>query len=123
MLKEKYPQIAERIILMALESVNYAEDRATQILQIVQDEDEQRAQKQASANPKSLELSSTTAPDQVDGVAGDRYLKCSPNPPIQTTFKISALLSHPPMFPSPMLYLFVNRLPIYFLCELLLPPL
>ncbi|EDV39765.1 uncharacterized protein Dana_GF24301, isoform A [Drosophila ananassae] len=71
-LKEKYPQIAERIILMALESVNYAEDRATQILQIVQDEDEQRAQKQPSANPKSLELSSTTAPDQVDGVAGDR---------------------------------------------------
>ncbi|XP_070136621.1 uncharacterized protein [Drosophila bipectinata] len=72
LLKEKYPQIAERIILMALESVNYAEDRATQILQIVQDEDEQRAQKQASANPKNLELTSTAASEQVDGVTGDR---------------------------------------------------
>ncbi|XP_070136622.1 uncharacterized protein [Drosophila bipectinata] len=73
LLKEKYPQIAERIILMALESVNYAEDRATQILQIVQDEDEQRAQKQASANPKNLELTSTAASEQVDGVTGDRH--------------------------------------------------
>lgn len=93
LLKEKYPQIAERIILMALESVNYAEDRATQILQIVQDEDEQRAQKQASANPKSLELTSTTAPEQVDGVAGDRYL--THVVPIPTTAKICAPLSHP----------------------------
>ncbi|XP_032574087.1 uncharacterized protein LOC6616411 isoform X2 [Drosophila sechellia] len=67
LLKEKYPQIAERIILMALESVNYAEDRATQILQIVQDEDEQRAQKQASTNPKHLDLKKTTGTEQIDG--------------------------------------------------------
>ncbi|XP_039486438.1 uncharacterized protein LOC120448477 isoform X3 [Drosophila santomea] len=67
LLKEKYPQIAERIILMALESVNYAEDRASQILQIVQDEDEQRAQKQAPTNPKHLDLKKTTRTDQVDG--------------------------------------------------------
>jgi len=74
LLKEKYPQIAERIILMALESVNYAEDRATQILQIVQDEDEQRAQKQAPSKTKHLELDkTTTGTEQVDGATGDRY--------------------------------------------------
>jgi len=67
LLKEKYPQIAERIILMALESVNYAEDRATQILQIVQDEDEQREQKQAPMNPKHLDLKKTTGTEQIDG--------------------------------------------------------
>ncbi|XP_043648473.1 uncharacterized protein LOC122616945 isoform X4 [Drosophila teissieri] len=66
LLKEKYPQIAERIILMALESVNYAEDRASQILQIVQDEDEQRAQQQPPTNPKHLDLKKTTRTDQVD---------------------------------------------------------
>ncbi|XP_052845604.1 uncharacterized protein LOC128258167 isoform X2 [Drosophila gunungcola] len=74
LLKEKYPQIAERIILMALESVSYAEDRATQILQIVQDEDEQRAHKQTASNPKHLELTKTTGTEQVDGVAGDSLL-------------------------------------------------
>ncbi|XP_020816296.1 uncharacterized protein LOC110190267 isoform X5 [Drosophila serrata] len=74
LLKEKYPQIAERIILMALESVNYAEDRATQILQIVQDEDEQRVQKQAPSNPKHLELTRTTADEQVDGLRTDDSL-------------------------------------------------
>ncbi|KAH8379264.1 hypothetical protein KR009_003976 [Drosophila setifemur] len=75
LLKEKYPQIAERIILMALESVNYAEDRATQILQIVQDEDEQRAQKHTPKNPKTLELTKITTGEQVDGpIAGDSLL-------------------------------------------------
>ncbi|XP_036335605.1 uncharacterized protein LOC118745997 isoform X1 [Rhagoletis pomonella] len=48
-LKEKYPQTADRIILMALESVNYAEDRAIQILHIVQEEDELDARKHAAA--------------------------------------------------------------------------
>ncbi|XP_017038076.1 uncharacterized protein [Drosophila kikkawai] len=75
LLKEKYPQIAERIILMALESVNYAEDRATQILQIVQDEDEQRVQKQAPPNPKHLELTRTTADEQVDGLRADDRIR------------------------------------------------
>lgn len=46
---EKYNKIAERIILMALESVNYSEDRAIQILQIVQDEDDSQAKKDANA--------------------------------------------------------------------------
>ncbi|XP_034657128.1 uncharacterized protein LOC117894279 isoform X3 [Drosophila subobscura] len=73
-LKEKYPQIAERIILMALESVNYAEDRATQILQIVQDEDEQRDQKHVASQPKQLDLAKVTGSEQVDGVhATDRH--------------------------------------------------
>nr|XP_014103041.1 uncharacterized protein LOC106627441 isoform X6 [Bactrocera oleae] len=48
-MKEKFPQLAERIILMALESVNYAEDRAMQILYIVQEEDELHAKKNAAA--------------------------------------------------------------------------
>lgn len=48
-MKEKFPQLAERIILMALESVNYAEDRAIQILYIVQEEDELHAKKNAAA--------------------------------------------------------------------------
>ncbi|XP_037827513.1 uncharacterized protein LOC119615574 [Lucilia sericata] len=41
-LKEKYPQIVDHILVMALESVNYAEDRAMQILQIVKEEEEQQ---------------------------------------------------------------------------------
>ncbi|XP_030372230.1 uncharacterized protein LOC115622429 isoform X4 [Scaptodrosophila lebanonensis] len=76
LLLQKYPQIAERIILMALESVNYAEDRATQILQIVQDEDEQRAQKHDAiiANDLSLKTKLATQEEQVDGHAiGDRH--------------------------------------------------
>ncbi|KQS44355.1 uncharacterized protein LOC6546271 isoform X2 [Drosophila erecta] len=89
LLKEKYPQIAERIILMALESVNYAEDRASQILQIVQDEDEQRAQKQAPTNPKHLDLKKTTGTDQVDAANQKDSLpavvepttSCKPKPP------------------------------------------
>ncbi|KAH8302188.1 hypothetical protein KR044_003773 [Drosophila immigrans] len=68
LLKEKYPQIAERIILMALESVNYAEDRATQILQIVQDEDEQRSKKHAT--PKSLPQEGSGKLLQVEQVDG-----------------------------------------------------
>ncbi|XP_015043460.2 uncharacterized protein [Drosophila pseudoobscura] len=73
LLKEKYPQIAERIILMALESVNYAEDRATQILQIVQDEDEQRDQKHAAVLPKQLDLGKVIGGEHVDGHATDRH--------------------------------------------------
>lgn len=45
-LQERYKDIAERIILMALESVNYSEDRASQILQIVLQEDENKAKHQ-----------------------------------------------------------------------------
>ncbi|KAH8415465.1 hypothetical protein KR222_000310 [Zaprionus bogoriensis] len=70
LLKQKYPQIAERIILMALESVNYAEDRATQILQIVQDEDEQRSKKHALATAAiPRENSRHALTEQVDGGA------------------------------------------------------
>ncbi|EDW33199.1 GL24668 [Drosophila persimilis] len=73
MAAKKYPQIAERIILMALESVNYAEDRATQILQIVQDEDEQRDQKHAAVLPKQLDLGKVIGGEHVDGHATDRH--------------------------------------------------
>ncbi|ALC44183.1 CG10508 [Drosophila busckii] len=70
--KAKYPQIPERIILMALESVNYAEDRATQILQIVQDEDEQRQQQHAAISKMSLDCGQTLTVEQVDGVVPAR---------------------------------------------------
>ncbi|XP_017048631.1 uncharacterized protein LOC108093185 isoform X2 [Drosophila ficusphila] len=93
LLKEKYPQIAERIILMALESVNYAEDRATQILQIVQDEDEQRAQKQAPSNPKHLELAKTTGVEQVDGSTKESLLNVEAT---SSSASASASKSKPP---------------------------
>lgn len=69
LLKERYPQIAERIILMALESVNYAEDRATQILQIVQDEDEQRSKKHTMIKTMSRESCKQLPTAEVDGAA------------------------------------------------------
>ncbi|KRF85019.1 uncharacterized protein [Drosophila virilis] len=72
LLKERYPQIAERIILMALESVNYAEDRAMQILQIVQDEDEQRSQKHALPKSSGTDSALTLPVDQVDAAATHR---------------------------------------------------
>ncbi|XP_073824326.1 uncharacterized protein isoform X2 [Musca autumnalis] len=42
-LQEAYPNIVEHVILMALESVNYVEDRAVQILQMVHDEEQEHA--------------------------------------------------------------------------------
>lgn len=39
-LQEKYQNVAERIITMALESVEYSEEKASQILEIVLREDE-----------------------------------------------------------------------------------
>ncbi|XP_034483143.1 uncharacterized protein LOC117788471 isoform X3 [Drosophila innubila] len=77
MFKEKYPQIPERIILMALESVNYAEDRATQILQIVQDEDEQRNKKHATARGMQQESCKTLAVEQVEGSVPQRQRQLS----------------------------------------------
>lgn len=41
-LEQKFKSIEERIIVMALESVNYSEDRAHQILTIVQEEEESK---------------------------------------------------------------------------------
>ncbi|XP_030242274.1 uncharacterized protein LOC108651891 isoform X2 [Drosophila navojoa] len=71
-LKLKYPHIAERIILMALESVNYAEDRATQILQIVQDEDEQRNQKQTLSKSQPAASEMKLKVDQVDATSSSK---------------------------------------------------
>ncbi|XP_055845639.1 uncharacterized protein LOC129911754 isoform X4 [Episyrphus balteatus] len=71
-LQEKFKEIAERIISMALESVNYSEDRATQILQIVHDEDECRAKKDADALQCALDEDSC-----VDGIQ-DGSNKTSP---------------------------------------------
>ncbi|KRG06082.1 dual specificity protein kinase splA isoform X3 [Drosophila mojavensis] len=70
--KQKYPNIAERIILMALESVNYAEDRATQILQIVQDEDEQRNQKQTLSKSQPAASEMKLKVDQVDATLSSK---------------------------------------------------
>ncbi|XP_011205880.2 uncharacterized protein LOC105227986 isoform X3 [Bactrocera dorsalis] len=60
-MKEKFPQLAERIILMALESVNYAEDRAIQILYIVQEEDELHAKKNAAAAAAATDVAMQSA--------------------------------------------------------------
>lgn len=56
-LQSKYASIAERIILMALESVDYSEDKAIQILNIVV-ADTQKEDKAAEAN-ESNELKSS----------------------------------------------------------------
>uniref|UniRef100_A0A1B0C543 WW domain-containing protein n=1 Tax=Glossina palpalis gambiensis TaxID=67801 RepID=A0A1B0C543_9MUSC len=62
-LSKRYPQIAERILLMALESVNYAEDRAIQILQIVQEEEAERQFVKVKKESSILTLKKTTKED------------------------------------------------------------
>uniref|UniRef100_A0A1A9VE69 WW domain-containing protein n=1 Tax=Glossina austeni TaxID=7395 RepID=A0A1A9VE69_GLOAU len=62
-LSKRYPQIAERILLMALESVNYAEDRAIQILQIVQEEEAERQFVKVNKESSMLTLKKTTKED------------------------------------------------------------
>ncbi|XP_059220940.1 uncharacterized protein LOC106094207 isoform X2 [Stomoxys calcitrans] len=52
-LQKKYPLIVEHVLLMALESVNYVEDRAMQILHIVQEEEEIRT-KNATCCPDGM---------------------------------------------------------------------
>ncbi|XP_053953911.1 uncharacterized protein LOC128860410 isoform X2 [Anastrepha ludens] len=73
-LKEKYPQIAERIILMALESVNYAEDRAVQILHIVQEEDELQAKKHSAEAAAFTTADAAGEPELVLGTSEMRAL-------------------------------------------------
>lgn len=51
-LQSLYESIAERIILMALESVDYSEDKAVQILNIVV-ADTQKEEEEAVANATS----------------------------------------------------------------------
>ncbi|XP_037933753.1 uncharacterized protein LOC119668350 [Teleopsis dalmanni] len=72
-LKEKYPNIVERIILMALESVNYTEDRAIQILQIVQEEDELSAKKKHGLLQVTLENDETDL-DGHPSTSGDNII-------------------------------------------------
>ncbi|XP_062550286.1 uncharacterized protein LOC134215044 isoform X3 [Armigeres subalbatus] len=55
-LQTKYKDIAERIILMALESVDYSEDRAKQILNIVIQEDKEKK--------KSVKIDAPHKPDE-----------------------------------------------------------
>ncbi|KAI9578725.1 uncharacterized protein LOC119640450 isoform X3 [Glossina fuscipes] len=62
-LSKRYPQIAERILLMALESVNYAEDRAIQILQIVQEEEAERQFVKVKKESSILTLKKPTKED------------------------------------------------------------
>ncbi|XP_038115631.1 uncharacterized protein LOC6050161 isoform X5 [Culex quinquefasciatus] len=84
-LQAKYKDIAERIIMMALESVDYSEDRAKQILNIViqedkekkksvkidaphkPDEDKENAGGQQSGTPRS-----SSSEDELDGSAATR---------------------------------------------------
>ncbi|XP_055620104.1 uncharacterized protein LOC129764720 isoform X6 [Toxorhynchites rutilus septentrionalis] len=55
-LQAKYKDIAERIIMMALESVDYSEDRAKQILNIVIQEDREKK--------KSVKIDAPLKPDE-----------------------------------------------------------
>ncbi|XP_058988028.1 uncharacterized protein LOC131807023 isoform X2 [Musca domestica] len=61
-LQGTYPHIVEYVILMALESVNYVEDRARQILQIVHDEEQERAMSQIYSSRGLTELDNVSAP-------------------------------------------------------------
>lgn len=49
---EAYPTISEHVIIMALETVNYREERARQILQIVHEEELERKNKKAKGDCK-----------------------------------------------------------------------
>lgn len=64
-LQSKYASIAERIILMALESVDYSEDKAIQILNIVV-ADTQKEDKAAEANESNDVKSSQDEAMQLD---------------------------------------------------------
>ncbi|KAL1379339.1 hypothetical protein pipiens_014968 [Culex pipiens pipiens] len=61
-LQAKYKDIAERIIMMALESVDYSEDRAKQILNIVIQEDKEKK--------KSVKIDAPHKPDEDKENAG-----------------------------------------------------
>ncbi|XP_039439678.1 uncharacterized protein LOC120420655 isoform X5 [Culex pipiens pallens] len=89
-LQAKYKDIAERIIMMALESVDYSEDRAKQILNIViqedkekkksvkidaphkPDEDKENAGCQHSGTPRYSIFRSSSSEDELDGSAATR---------------------------------------------------
>lgn len=73
-MKEKYPLIAERIILMALESVNYAEDRAMQILHIVHEEDELHAKKNAATAAAAAGPGGDVALQSLEGASAAEIL-------------------------------------------------
>lgn len=52
-LQEKYPDIPERVITIALESVDFNEERASQILNImVQEEEKNKASEPASVTER-----------------------------------------------------------------------
>ncbi|XP_061392274.1 uncharacterized protein LOC133327750 [Musca vetustissima] len=59
-LQKKYPHIVEHVIRMALESVNYVEDRAIQILQIVHDEEQERAMNRICPSHGLIGVDNTT---------------------------------------------------------------
>ncbi|XP_039439677.1 uncharacterized protein LOC120420655 isoform X4 [Culex pipiens pallens] len=64
-LQAKYKDIAERIIMMALESVDYSEDRAKQILNIVIQEDKEKK--------KSVKIDAPHKPDEDKENAGCQH--------------------------------------------------
>lgn len=52
-LEQKFKSIEERIIIMALESVNFSEERASQILTIVQEEEESKIKEEEEIDSSS----------------------------------------------------------------------
>ncbi|XP_058463823.1 uncharacterized protein LOC131438055 isoform X5 [Malaya genurostris] len=94
-LQSKYKDIAERIILMALESVDYSEDRAKQILNIViqEDKDKKKSVKidaphkpeedkenahENSATPRYSIFRNSSSEDELDGPKGVAAPKSDP---------------------------------------------
>ncbi|XP_058463825.1 uncharacterized protein LOC131438055 isoform X6 [Malaya genurostris] len=89
-LQSKYKDIAERIILMALESVDYSEDRAKQILNIViqEDKDKKKSVKidaphkpeedKENAHENSATPRNSSSEDELDGPKGVAAPKSDP---------------------------------------------
>ncbi|XP_075151441.1 uncharacterized protein LOC142225536 isoform X2 [Haematobia irritans] len=65
-LQKLFPLIVEHVIVMALESVNYVEDRAIQILQLVHEEEELRTKSQTGFSHEMAPYFENTSADSFD---------------------------------------------------------
>lgn len=55
-LKKKYPDTPQHLVSIALESVNFDEKRADQILQIITQEEQERVEKLPTALPPPVKV-------------------------------------------------------------------
>lgn len=63
-LQAQYKDVAERIIVMALESVDYSVDRACQILQIVMQDDKSGSKTEKISVAEDPSIDNKTAPSR-----------------------------------------------------------